>query len=81
MLAATVLAWAGAVCGHPASLPVSLEELIADSEPRDIYAFYILRGMTDRAKKFRERANRAASYDLDYFFKQVDQNPTLYIWK
>lgn len=53
----------------------------SSSEPRDIYAFYILSGMTDRAKKFRERANRAASYDLDYFFKQVDQNPTLYIRK
>lgn len=51
------------------------------SEPRDIYAFYIMSGMTDRAKKFRERATRAASYDLDYFFNQVDQNPTRYIRK
>src|SRR5262245_23554205 len=50
----------------------------SSSEPRDIYAFYILSDMTDRAKKFRERATKAASYDLDYFFKQVDQNPTLY---
>jgi hypothetical protein len=50
----------------------------SSSEPRDIYAFYILSGMPDRAKKFREKANRVASYDLDYFFKQVDQNPTHY---
>jgi hypothetical protein len=50
----------------------------SSSEPRDIYAFYILSGMTDRAKNFRERATRAASYDLDYYFKQVDQNPALY---
>jgi len=50
----------------------------SSSEPRDIYAFYIQSGMTDRAKTFRERATKAASYDLDYFFKQVDQNPTLY---
>jgi HEAT repeat protein len=50
----------------------------SSSEPRDIYAFYILSGMTDRVKKFRERATKAASYDLDYYFKQVDQNPSLY---
>lgn len=48
----------------------------SSSEPRDVYAFYILRGMNERAKRFRERANRAATYDLDYFFKQVDQNPS-----
>ena len=44
----------------------------SSSEPRDVYAFYILRGMNERAKRFRERANRAATYDLDYYFKQVD---------
>jgi len=48
----------------------------SSSEPRDVYAFYILRGMNERAKRFRERANRAATYDLDYYFKQVDQNPS-----
>ena len=50
----------------------------SSSEPRDIYAFYILSGMPERATKFRERANKVASYDLDYFFKQVDQNPSNY---
>jgi hypothetical protein len=50
----------------------------SSSEPRDIYAFYVQRGMTERAKKFRQEANKAASYDLDYYFKQVDQNPSLY---
>jgi len=50
----------------------------SSSEPRDIYAFYIQRGMTERAKRFRHAANQAASYDLDYYFKQVDENPTLY---
>lgn len=47
----------------------------SSSEPRDVYAFYILRGMNERAKRFRERANRAATYDLDYYFRQVDLNP------
>ncbi len=51
----------------------------SSSNPRDIYAFYILRGMTGRAKRFRERANRAATYDLDRYFKQVDQNPSHYL--
>jgi hypothetical protein len=50
----------------------------SSSEPRDIYAFYLLTGMPERAKKFRQRANQSASYDLDYFFKLVDQNPSLY---
>ena len=50
----------------------------SSSEPRDIYALYLLSGMPERATKFRERAAKAASYDLDYYFKQVDQNPALY---
>jgi hypothetical protein len=50
----------------------------SSSEPRDIYAFYVQRGMTERANKFRQTAKKAASYDLDYYFKQVDENPSLY---
>jgi hypothetical protein len=34
--------------------------------------------MTERARKFRQEANAVASYDLDYYFKQVDENPSLY---
>lgn len=49
----------------------------SSSEPRDVYPFYLQRGMTDRAKTYREAARKAASYDLDYFFKQVDENPAL----
>lgn len=48
----------------------------SSSNPRDIYAFYILKGMADRAKAFRKKANKASTYDLDYYFKQVDQNPS-----
>jgi hypothetical protein len=50
----------------------------SSSEPRDIYAFYLQRGMIERATKFRESASKAVSYDLDYYFKQVDANPSLY---
>ncbi len=48
------------------------------SEPRDIYAFYLQRGMKGRAKKFREAANKEATYDLDYYFKMVDEDPSRY---
>jgi hypothetical protein len=50
----------------------------SSSEPRDIYAFYFQRGMTERAKKFRAAAKKAASYDIDHYFKEVDENPSLY---
>jgi hypothetical protein len=50
----------------------------SSSEPRDIYAFYLQRGMTGRAAKFRREAVAAASYDLDYYFDMVDENPGLY---
>lgn len=51
----------------------------SSSEPRDIYAFYVQRGMTERARKFREAATGAATYDLDRYFRQVDENPSLYL--
>lgn len=48
------------------------------SEPRDIYAFYVQRGMAGRAKSYRVAAKKQATFDLDYFFNQVDQNPGAY---
>jgi hypothetical protein len=50
----------------------------SSSEPRDIYALYVRSGMMSRAKRYRSNAVKAVSYDLDYFFKQVDANPSLY---
>ena len=47
----------------------------SSSEPRDIYAFYLQRGMVERARRYREGARKGVSYDLDYHFKQVDENP------
>jgi len=34
--------------------------------------------MTERAKKFRIKATKAVPYDLDYYFKMVDDNPRLF---
>ena len=50
----------------------------SSSEPRDIYAFYLLNKLPERAKRFREKAKKAVSYDLDYYFKQVDEHPETY---
>jgi len=50
----------------------------SSSEPRDIYAFYLQRRMIKRAKKFREEAKKALSYDIDYYFKEVDKDPSQY---
>jgi hypothetical protein len=51
---------------------------VSSSIPRDIYAFYLQRGLTTRAKQFRESAKKSLSYDIDYFFDMVDKNPSLY---
>jgi hypothetical protein len=40
----------------------------------DIYGFYLSKGMPERAKKFRAWATKASSYDLEPFFKEVDQD-------
>lgn len=45
----------------------------ASTYPVDIYAFYVKRGMTDRAKAYRLKADKAVTYDLDRYFKQVDE--------
>jgi hypothetical protein len=63
---------------YPASGDAAGPSYYSSSEPRDLYALYVQRGMRDRAAKFRELANKNSSYDIDYFFKQVDQNPQNY---
>jgi hypothetical protein len=55
-------------------------------ELRYVYAFYVQRGMTERAKKFRSEANkkwgdkaaRLYHQPLESYFKQVDESPSLY---
>jgi HEAT repeat protein len=45
------------------------------AEQRDLYAFYLQRDMTDRARAYRAAAQKAVSYDLNQAFNMVDQNP------
>ena len=33
------------------------------------------RGLTERAKKFRATCVKNITYDIDYYFKQVDERP------
>ena len=47
----------------------------SSSEPRDLYALYVNRGLTDRATAFRALCKKNITYDIDYFFKQVDERP------
>jgi hypothetical protein len=50
----------------------------SSSEPRDIYAFYLQRGMKERAQRFREAAKKNRLFDMEDFFNQVDENPSRY---
>jgi hypothetical protein len=50
----------------------------SSSEPRDLYALYVQQGLTDRAKTFRQRTKKDVTYDIDYYFKQVDASPQTY---
>ena len=50
----------------------------SSSEPRDIYAFYLQRGMPERAAKYRAAAKKSVTYDLDYYFEMVDKDPAAY---
>jgi len=44
-----------------------------------IYAFYRQRDMKGRASRFRQAAKKKVSFDLDYYFNMVDQNPETYL--
>ena len=58
----------------------ALEKLqwFSSSEPRDLYALYVQRGLTTRAKAFREHCRKTFGYDIDYYFKMVDESPNTY---
>ncbi|WP_254512590.1 HEAT repeat domain-containing protein [Anatilimnocola floriformis] len=50
----------------------------SSSEPRDLYALYLQRGVDKRAKEFRAACKRKLTYDIDYYFNMVDGNPANY---
>jgi HEAT repeat protein len=50
----------------------------SSSEPRDLYALYLRRGLLARAKRFRDATRKAVTYDIDYYFDMADKNPATY---
>jgi hypothetical protein len=53
-------------------------EYFSSSEPRDLYAMYVQQHMNKRANEFRASCRKRITYDIDYYFKMVDQSPDTY---
>lgn len=51
----------------------------SSAEPASLYALYLLRGMNERAQRFRAAATKAAAYNLDRHFQMVDKAPANYL--
>jgi HEAT repeat protein len=51
----------------------------SSSQPRDLYALYLRRGLRARAKQFRDTTRKNLPYDIDYFFDMADRNPATYV--
>jgi hypothetical protein len=49
------------------------------SRPRDLYALYLVKGLPQRAKRFREDCKRNIGFNMEYFFEMVDKNPSTYV--
>lgn len=62
-------------------LLTALEKMrwFSSSEPRNLYALYVLRGMTARAKAFRASIKTAVAFDMTDYFNMADKNPAQYV--
>jgi hypothetical protein len=58
----------------------ALEELkwFGSSEPNELYAFYLVRGLKARAHRFRVGIKKRIQFDMEYFFNMVDKDPAMY---
>ena len=58
----------------------SLERMkwFSSSEPRDLYALYVRRGLTARAKRFRDSLKQTASY-VEQYLDAADQHPEHFV--
>jgi HEAT repeat protein len=59
----------------------ALEKLrwFGSSEPRNLYALYLLRGLDARAKRFRAACKSSVPFDMEDFFDQADKSPGTYV--
>jgi hypothetical protein len=60
---------------YPASGHAAGPRYTSSSEPVDLYALYVQRGMADRAAKLRVLTKQNVVGDLHEFYDRVDQNP------
>jgi hypothetical protein len=69
------------VAGKHDRLLTALEHMrwFSSSEPRDLYALYLDRKLTTRAKLFRATVKQGVRYDIDYFFNEADKDPRMFI--
>jgi hypothetical protein len=51
----------------------------SSSEPRDLYALYLRRGLPARATRFRDATRKAVSYNIDYYFDMADKDPASFV--
>ena len=65
---------------HDRSL-LALERMrwFSSSEPRALYALYLVRGLKRRAARFRVAMRKASSFDIDYYFDMADKSPSTYV--
>lgn len=49
------------------------------SEPRNLYALYLVRGLPARAKRFRDAVRKTTSFNMDYYFDMADKSPSTYV--
>ena len=66
------------------TLDASLDALermqwFSSSEPRDLYALYLRRGLPARAKRFRAAVRKSVTYDIDYYFDMADKDPSTFV--
>jgi hypothetical protein len=63
----------------PASGEAKAPTYYSSSEPRDLYALYLQKGLNDRAAAFREQCIKTIRYDINYYFREADKNPGHYV--
>jgi HEAT repeat protein len=51
----------------------------SSSEPRALYAFYLVRAMPERAKRFRAQCKTSIPFDMEYYFKMADDSPSTFL--
>jgi hypothetical protein len=60
---------------YPANGDAAGPKYFSSSEPRDLYALYVQRGMADRASRFRALTKKDFGGDMGEYYDRVDRDP------